>query len=145
MSSERNRLALAALAAALAVSCLSACTASTPTMSNWQQADASRPAVPTRQSEALSIAPSKGSARVGYSSRRGTALTMKTKTNLQLSGRATATRAEARSQEVTPPPVHQLSPTTPNIGSVEWKAEQQEDERREQHIKKVIQGICQGC
>ena len=35
--------------------------------------------------------------------------------------------------------------TTPTVGSPEWKKEQAEDERKEQHIKKVIEGICSGC
>src|SRR5262245_1771960 len=134
MSGKRSRLAPAALAAALAVSCLSACTASTPS-----KPDASRAAVPSRQSEASS----KGSARAEHSSRRGTTLTMKT--NLQLSGRTSATRAEAGSYGLTRSPVQQLSATTPKVGSLEWEAEKQEAERREQYIRKVIQGICRGC
>jgi len=117
MSGERNRVAHA-LAAALVVSCLSACTAST--ISDRQQAS-----------------------RVEHSSKRGTTLTMKT--NLQLSGRASATRAEAGSYELTRPPMQQLSPTTPSVGSVEWEAEKQVAERREQYIRTVIQGICRGC
>ncbi len=34
---------------------------------------------------------------------------------------------------------------TPTIGSAEWKRERAEDERKEEHIKKVIEGICSGC
>ena len=37
------------------------------------------------------------------------------------------------------------SETTPNVGSPEWKREQAENERKEEQIKKVIQGICRGC
>ena len=35
--------------------------------------------------------------------------------------------------------------TTPKVGSPEWKKERAEDERKEQHIKEVIEGICRGC
>jgi hypothetical protein len=35
--------------------------------------------------------------------------------------------------------------TTPNVGSPEWKKERAENERKEQHIKEVIDGICTGC
>ncbi len=38
-----------------------------------------------------------------------------------------------------------LYPTTPNVGSPEWKKEQAENERQEQHLKQVIGGICHGC
>jgi PBP1b-binding outer membrane lipoprotein LpoB len=37
------------------------------------------------------------------------------------------------------------SATTPKVGSREWKKERAEDERKEQHIKEVIEGICRGC
>ena len=37
-------------------------------------------------------------------------------------------------------------PTTPNVGSPEWeKKEKAENERKEQHIKQVIEGICRNC
>ena len=35
--------------------------------------------------------------------------------------------------------------TTPNVGSPEWKKEQAVNERKEQHLKMVIEGICHGC
>jgi hypothetical protein len=38
-----------------------------------------------------------------------------------------------------------LYPTTPNVGSSEWKNELAENERQEQHLKQVIGGICHGC
>jgi hypothetical protein len=38
-----------------------------------------------------------------------------------------------------------MSSTTPKIGSPQWKREREEDERKEQHIKEVIEGICRGC
>jgi len=37
------------------------------------------------------------------------------------------------------------SGTTPNIGSPEWKKEQAENERKEQHLKSIINSICRGC
>ena len=138
MCGERNRLAPAILVAVLGVSCLTACTATAPSVSGWQQADASR-SVSSRESEPSSIKPKKELARVGHSRRRDTGLAAKT--NLELSGRASA----AQASEPSLAPIHQLSPTTPNIGTSEWEAEQQQAERREQHIKQVIQGICRGC
>jgi hypothetical protein len=60
---------------------------------------------------------------------------------LELSGRANA----AQASEPSFAPIQQLSSTTPKVGSSEWEAEQQQAERREQHIKQVIQGICRGC
>jgi hypothetical protein len=139
MCGERNRPAPAVLAAVLAVSCLSACTATAPTVSGWQQADASRPAVSSRESGASALKLKKESVRVGHSSRRG--IGVATKTNLELSGRASA----AQASEPSLAPIHQLNSTTPKIGTSEWEAEQQQAERREQHIKQVIQGICRGC
>jgi len=38
-----------------------------------------------------------------------------------------------------------LYPTTPNIGSPEWKKEQTQNELKEQHLKRVIEGICSSC
>jgi hypothetical protein len=38
-----------------------------------------------------------------------------------------------------------INSTTPNVGSQEWEKEQAENERKEQHIRQVIQGICRGC
>jgi predicted component of type VI protein secretion system len=35
--------------------------------------------------------------------------------------------------------------TTPNVGSPEWEKEQAENERKEQHIQRVMQSICRGC
>jgi hypothetical protein len=137
MFGERNRLAPARLVAVLAFSCLTACTATAPTSNGWQQADASRHAVSSRGSGAPALNPKKESVRVGQ--RRG--IGVATKTNLELSGRASAAQANESSLA----PVHQLSPTTPQVGSSEWEAEQQQTERREQHIKQVIQGICRGC
>ena len=37
------------------------------------------------------------------------------------------------------------SATTPKIGSPEWEREQAENERRERHIRNVLQSICRGC
>jgi hypothetical protein len=37
------------------------------------------------------------------------------------------------------------SSTTPIVGSPQWKKERVENERKEQHIKEVIEGICSGC
>jgi len=35
---------------------------------------------------------------------------------------------------------------TPMVGSPQkWEQERAEDERKEQHLKQVIQGICRGC
>ena len=136
MCGERNRLAV--LAAVLGVSCLTACTAATPRVSGWQQADASRPAVSSRESGVSALKPRTQSVRVGH--RRGIG-GVATKQNLELSGRASAAQASESSLA----PIHQLSSTTPKVGSSEWEAEQQQAERREQHIKQVIQGICRGC
>ena len=38
-----------------------------------------------------------------------------------------------------------LSPTTPSVGSPEWEREKAYNERKEQKIKQVIEGICRGC
>jgi hypothetical protein len=35
--------------------------------------------------------------------------------------------------------------TTPTVGSLEWKKEQADNERKEHHLKQVIEGICHGC
>jgi hypothetical protein len=37
------------------------------------------------------------------------------------------------------------SSTTPNVDSPEWKKEQADNERKEKHLKQVIEGICRGC
>jgi hypothetical protein len=37
------------------------------------------------------------------------------------------------------------SASTPKIGSPEWEREQAENERRERHIRQVLQNICRGC
>jgi hypothetical protein len=34
---------------------------------------------------------------------------------------------------------------TPDVGSSEWKKERAENERKEQHIKQVIESICRDC
>ena len=137
MCDERNRRGPTVLAAVLGVTCLTACTATAPTVSRWQQADASRPPVSSTESGASALKPKKDSIRVGH--KRG--IEVAKKPNLELSGRASA----ARASEPSLAPIHQLSSTTPKIGTSEWEAEQQESERREQHIKQVIQGICRGC
>jgi hypothetical protein len=33
----------------------------------------------------------------------------------------------------------------PTVGSPEWKKEKAEDQRKERHIKKVMESICTGC
>jgi hypothetical protein len=38
-----------------------------------------------------------------------------------------------------------MNATTPKVGSPEWKKERAEDERKEKHLKEVIEGICRGC
>ena len=38
-----------------------------------------------------------------------------------------------------------MNKITPNVGSPEWKTEQQETERGERRLKEAIQGICRGC
>jgi hypothetical protein len=136
MCGERNRLSPAVLAAVLGVSCLTACTATAPSVSGWQQADASR-SVSSGETGASALKPKKASVRVEH--RRG--IGVATKTNLELSGRTSAAQASESSRA----PIHQLSSTTPKTGTPEWEAEQQQAERREQHIKQVIQGICRGC
>jgi hypothetical protein len=135
MCGERNRLAV--LGAILGVSCLTACTATAPGVRGWQQAEASRPVVSSRESGASALKPGKQAVRVGH--RRG--IGVATKPNLELSGRANG----AQASEPSFAPIQQLSSTTPKVGSSEWEAEQQQAERREQHIKQVIQGICRGC
>jgi type IV secretory pathway VirB10-like protein len=35
--------------------------------------------------------------------------------------------------------------TTPIVGSAQWRKERAEDERKEKHLKEVIEGICRGC
>lgn len=38
-----------------------------------------------------------------------------------------------------------LNSTTPEFGSPEWEKEQAENERKEQHLKQVLESICHGC
>jgi len=38
-----------------------------------------------------------------------------------------------------------LDSTTPDVGSPQWEKEKRENERQEQHLKQIIDGICQGC
>jgi hypothetical protein len=39
-----------------------------------------------------------------------------------------------------------IKPTTPQVGSPQkWEKERAEDERKEQRLKQVIEGICRGC
>src|SRR5262245_15076380 len=111
MCGERDRLAV--LAAVLGISCLTACTATAPMVRGWQQADANRPAVSSRESGA-SAKPKKDPVRVGHKRGIGVA----TKTNVELSGRASA----AQASEPSLAPIHQLSSTTPKVGSSEWEA-----------------------
>jgi hypothetical protein len=38
-----------------------------------------------------------------------------------------------------------LNASSPQAGSSEWEKEQAENERKEQRLKQIIQGICRGC
>ena len=39
-----------------------------------------------------------------------------------------------------------IKPTTPQVGSPQkWEKERAEDERKEQRLRQVIEGICRGC
>jgi hypothetical protein len=38
-----------------------------------------------------------------------------------------------------------MSATTPKTGSPEWEKETAENERKERHLKQVIENICRGC
>ena len=38
-----------------------------------------------------------------------------------------------------------LNAPSPQAGSSEWEKEQAENERKEQRLKQIIQGICRGC
>ena len=71
---------------------------------------------------------------------------------------ATATakvRSEAKKSKLAAPkpvaaPTAQQKDTinsvAPNVGSPQkWEKERAEDERKEQHLKQVIEGICRGC
>ena len=50
-----------------------------------------------------------------------------------------ATTASTRSQDT-------INSIAPNVGSPQkWEKERAEDERKEQHLKQVIEGICRGC
>ena len=43
-------------------------------------------------------------------------------------------------------PQDTINPIAPNVGSPQkWEKERAEDERKEQHLKQVIEGICRGC
>ena len=63
--------------------------------------------------------------------------------------------AEVKSEAKTPKPAaastttpHEdtIKPTAPQVGSPEkWEKERAEDERKEQQLKQVIEGICRGC
>lgn len=46
----------------------------------------------------------------------------------------------------TTPRKETINPTAVNVGSPEkWEQERAEDERKERHLKQVIEGICRGC
>jgi hypothetical protein len=46
----------------------------------------------------------------------------------------------------TPPHEDTIKPTPPQVGSPQkWEKERAEDERKEQRLKQVIEGICRGC
>ena len=106
MCGERNRLAPASLVAVLAFSYLTACTATAPTLNGWQQADASRHAVSSRGSGAPAL--NQRSNQFGSDTRRG--IGVATKTNLELSGRASA--AQANDSSPAPVPSTELDNTT---------------------------------
>lgn len=38
-----------------------------------------------------------------------------------------------------------LDATTPNVGSTDWEREKRQNDRQEEHLKQVIDGICHGC
>jgi hypothetical protein len=43
-------------------------------------------------------------------------------------------------------PQDTINSIAPNVGSPQkWEEERAEDERKEQHLKQVIEGICRGC
>jgi hypothetical protein len=43
-------------------------------------------------------------------------------------------------------PQDAINSTAPTVGSPQkWEKERAEDERKEQHLKQVIEGICRGC
>jgi hypothetical protein len=43
-------------------------------------------------------------------------------------------------------PQDTINSIAPNVGSPQkWEKERAEDERKEQHLKQVIEGICRGC
>ncbi|MGA7389748.1 MAG: hypothetical protein WBW99_17715 [Pseudolabrys sp.] len=43
-------------------------------------------------------------------------------------------------------PQDTINSIAPNVGSPQkWEKERAEDERKEQHLKQVIEGICHGC
>ena len=46
----------------------------------------------------------------------------------------------------TTPQKDTINSIPPNVGSPQkWEKERAEDERKEQHLKQVIEGICRGC
>jgi hypothetical protein len=71
--------------------------------------------------------------------------------------RALTTKVKSEAKKPKPPPPkpaaasttpHEdtIKPTTPQVGSPQkWEKERAEDERREQRLKQVIEGICRGC
>jgi len=38
-----------------------------------------------------------------------------------------------------------MDATTPNVGSADWEREKRQNDRQEEHLKQVIDGICHGC
>jgi hypothetical protein len=50
----------------------------------------------------------------------------------------------AESTPVTGAPVV-LDATTPDVGSTQWEREKRQNDRQEQQLKQVIDGICHGC
>jgi hypothetical protein len=38
-----------------------------------------------------------------------------------------------------------MDATTPNVGSADWEREKRQNDRQEQQLKQVIDGICHGC
>ena len=71
----------------------------------------------------------------------------------QQPGRAEIMAIQNQKQTVTKPAaiskpdtaLGSMNPTTPNVGSPEWKKEERENERKDQHLKAIMGGICKGC
>jgi len=38
-----------------------------------------------------------------------------------------------------------MDATTPNVGSADWEREKRQNDRQEEHLRQVIDGICHGC